>query len=108
MRIIAESGVGVAWLVDEVEELDPPELVFARAVVGFEDASVWVANARAEVTDVESALLAPVVLDKTLVELVGSADPDEGVNVDCVPLVIADALPETLCACAAVPELAWI
>jgi hypothetical protein len=103
--LIAARGTGVAWLVDEVEELEEdPELapvlaVLARAVVGVADASVCTGDVRAEVpVEEESELLLPLVFDRPLVGVEASAPPDVGVSVACEPLLMADVRPETLCA----------
>jgi len=108
---MAERGIGVGWVVDELAELEPPlpdpdvvddELVvaaLARVVVGVADASVWVVDVSAEdVPVVASVLLVPVPLARALVGVEASAEPDDGVRVACDPVVIAPVRPETLCA----------
>ena len=114
-RLIAASGTGVAWLVDEAEEPEPPpELVlvlaeFARVVVGVVEASVCTVDVSADVVEVdESELLVADVLASAWVGEDDSGELDEGVRVDCDPLVIADVRPETLCACVEIPLDAWI
>ena len=114
-RLIAASGTGVAWLVDEAEEPEPPpEFVvvlaeFARVVVGVVEASDCTVDVRGDVVVVdESELLVPVVVDSAVVEEVDRGELDEGVRVGCDPLAIAEVRPETLCACVEVPVDPWI
>jgi hypothetical protein len=106
---MAESGIGVGWDVDELEELEPPLpdpvvvvvalAALARVVVGVIDASVCVVEVTAEeVLEDASVLLVPVLFASTLVGVEVNADPDEGVRVACDPDDIAPVRPETLCA----------
>jgi len=77
---------------------------FARVVDGVVDASDCVVDEIADVAVFEIELLVPVELESALVEiLVESAEPDDGVSVDCDPLDITDVRPETLCAWVEVP-----
>ena len=121
-RLIAASGTGVAWLVDEAEEPEPPpgppaddpEVVvvpaeFARAVVGAVEASVCTVDVRADaVVEDESEPLVAFVLGSALVEEEDRGELDEGVSVGCDPLAIAEVRPDTLCACVEVPFDPWI
>ncbi len=110
---MAESGIGAGWVVDELEELEPPLLdpvvvdeepvvalaALARVVIGVVDASVCVVDVTAEeVLVVASVLPVPVLLASALVGVEASAEPDDGVRVACDPVVIAAVRPETLCA----------
>jgi len=111
--LMAESGIGVGWVVDELEELEPPlpdpvvvddEPVvmldaLARVVFGVADASVCVAEVNAEeLLEVARVLLVPELLASALVGVEASAEPEDGVRVACDPDVIAPVRPETLCA----------
>jgi len=111
--LIADSGVGVAWVVDEVvEEPPPPDAVVLVAVLPPPPtAGAGVVEARvADVTDkgdplfdAESELPVPLVLANAFVAVDEIGEAEDGISVACDPVVIAAVRPETLCACVDVP-----
>lgn len=120
---MAESGTGVGWVVDELEELEAPPLdpvvveeepvaalaALANVGVGVVDANDCVVEVTAEeVLVVASVLPVPLLLASALVGVEEKAEPDEGVKVACDPVVIAPVRPETLCALVEVPVEPWM
>lgn len=117
-RLIAESGVGVAWVVDAVEELPPPpDVVAVELVLLPPPPTAGAGVVKARVVDVaakedplleDSELLFPLVLANAFVAADEIGELEEGVSVACEPLVIAAVRPETLCACVDVPDDDWM
>jgi len=105
IRLIAASGTGVAWLVDDVElepPLEPPAELVAVLVsvgVGVVEASVCVEldDVRADVPfEFERTLVVRLAFDSVVAGEDASAEPDAGMSVACAPLLPTEDRPETL------------
>jgi hypothetical protein len=104
--LIADSGVGVGWVVDAVVE-EPPDAVAVELVAVLPPpptSGAGVVNARVAdvvakedpVFDDDSELLFPLVLANAFVGVDEIGEPEDGVSVACDPVVIAAVRPETL------------
>jgi hypothetical protein len=110
--LIADSGVGVAGVVDAVVE-EPPDAVAVELVAvlppppttgaGVVNARVADVAAKEDPVFEDRELLFPLVLANAFVAVDETGEPEDGVSVVCDPVVIAAVRPETLCACVDVP-----